>query len=404
MRILHCLSQIPGKTGSGVYLQALVREAAAINIEQAVVCGIPETMRVHETNLGLNAGRVFATRFENSSLPFPVAGMSDVMPYRSTRFRDIKRYRVAFSKTLIEAVKKFKPDIIHSHHLWIMTALCKELFPTIPLVTSVHGTELRQLELARQLAPAIIKGVRPVDKVMVLNHDQRLKVLDKYSFPPERVVVTGTGYRQDLFCRDYCAKENLPTIIYAGKLSRAKGVLWLIKAFNKLSEKAILWLAGSGDGPEAEEIYALVASNPQIQLLGALSQTELAARFQRAHIMALPSFYEGLPLVLLEALACDCRVVVTDLPGIRELVSEEAVSEGLVSCIPTPPLTGPDTLEIEHEKPFLSNLENALTIQLNRVREQQFNCCHQLKKILSETGWHQVYQRVQMVYNQVSGS
>ncbi|MEA3347456.1 MAG: glycosyltransferase family 4 protein [Pseudomonadota bacterium] len=406
MRILHCLSQIPGKTGSGVYLQAIVREAALNKIEQAVVCGLPAAMPLHESKLEIAAENIFAVRFETEALPFPVAGMSDVMPYPSTCFSTfeslrLNQYKAAFGKTLSEAVSKFSPDLIHTHHLWIMTALVKKLFPEIPVVTSVHGTELRQLKLAKQLTTKVIKGVSRVDKVMVLNHDQHRQVVKEYDFPTERVVLTGTGYRQDLFCRSICAKEKLPTIIYAGKLSRAKGVPWLLEAFAKLKEKSVLWLAGSGGGPEAETIRRQASCNPNVELLGALSQTELAARFQRAHILVLPSFFEGLPLVLLEALACDCRVVVTDLPGIRELVSDEAIAEGLVSCLPIPPLTGPDTLETMHEKPFLNNLEKALSEQIKRIKEQQFICCHNLQKTLDQTGWHQVFKRVEKVYNEV---
>jgi len=163
MRILHCLSQIPGKTGSGVYLQAIVREAIHSGFEQAVVCGLPKTMPLNATDLAIESEKIFATRFDSSKLPFPVAGMSDVMPYPSTRFssfdeHQLKLYKKAFSKTLTAAVEKFSPDLIHSHHLWLLTALCKELFPEIPLVTSVHGTELRQLQLANHLADKIIKN------------------------------------------------------------------------------------------------------------------------------------------------------------------------------------------------------------------------------------------------------
>ena len=117
--------------------------------------------------------------------------------------------------------------------------------------------------------------------------------------------------------------------------------------------------------------------------------------------MALPSLYEGLPLVLLEALACDCRVIVTDLPGIRELVTEEAISEGLVSCITKPPLTGPDTLQRKDEKAFIEDIEQALKTQLKRVGEQQFICCHHLQKTLDETGWHNVFQRIRTIYEEV---
>jgi glycosyltransferase involved in cell wall biosynthesis len=407
MRILHCLSQIPGKTGSGIYLQAIVREAAVKRgIEQAVVCGIPQSMAIADTSLAVDSNKIFATRFETDKLPFPVAGMSDVMPYPSTRFstfnqKQLKLYKAAFSKTLLTAVKAFSPDLIHTHHLWLLTALCRKLFPDIPVVTSVHGTELRQLELAPQLADEIVQGVAQVNKVMLLNPTQRRLVADEYGLAPEQMVVTGTGYRQDLFCRSYCAKESCPTIIYAGKLSRAKGVLWLVKAFNNLDTEAVLWLAGSGAGPEADEVHALAAQNPRIKLLGALSQSELAAYFQRAHIMALPSFYEGLPLVILEALACDCRVVVTDLPGIRDLIGAEAITEGLVSCIEKPPLHGPDILETKDEKPFIENLERALLSQLKQVSKQQFICGHKLQTILSDTGWQHVFKRIEMVYKEI---
>ena len=282
-----------------------------------------------------------------------------------------------------------------------MTALCKELFPEIPLVTSVHGTELRQLQLAGHLADRIIRDVKTVEKVLTLNQDKHRKVITEYNLSPKQVTVTGTGYRQDLFCSSFCNKEKIPTIIYAGKLSRAKGVLWLIKAFNNLGETAQLWLAGSGNGPEADEIKTLAVANPRITLLGALSQVELANRFKQAHIMALPSFYEGLPLVLLEALACNCRVVVTDLPGIRELVTKEAIYDGLVKLISMPPLSGPDILRPENEKTFLLHLEKALANQLDNVEKQQFICCHSLQTTLNETGWQQVFRRIEMVYNEV---
>ncbi len=406
MRILHCLSQIPGKTGSGIYLQAIVREAADKGFKQAVVCGLPETMPVNATDLAIEPDNILVTRFDSPALPFPVTGMSDVMPYPSSLFSSFDKHRLelykkAFSKTLAAAVNKFSPDLIHSHHLWLLTALCKELFPEIPLVTSVHGTELRQLQLAGHLSNQIIKDVQTIEKALALNHDQRRKIIAAYNLAPKQVTVTGTGYRQDLFCSDFCDKEKTPTIIYAGKLSRAKGVLCLIKTFNTLREKAQLWLAGSGDGPEADEIKTLAATNPQITLLGALTQSELATRFKQAHIMALPSFYEGLPLVLLEALACDCRVIVTDLPGIHELVTEEAVNNGLVNLIPTPPLSGPDILLPENEKTFLLHLEKALLTQLDKVRKQQFICCHSLQTTLKETGWQQVFRRIEMVYNEV---
>ena len=83
--------------------------------------------------------------FHNADVSYQIPGMSDVMPYESTRFCDLSEedlceYENAFSEILRHAVSRFNPDIIHSHHLWIVSSVARRLFPDIPLVTrSRHG-------------------------------------------------------------------------------------------------------------------------------------------------------------------------------------------------------------------------------------------------------------------------
>ncbi len=149
MRILHLLSQQPGKTGSGVYLQALVHQGAEDGLEQNIIVGIPSEFS--ELSLGtLDSSCIACVRFCDADLPYPVAGMSDVMPYQSTKFSDftnemLDAYLYAFASILKKNVQEFRPNLIHTHHLWLATALTRLLFPDIPLVTTCHGTELRHL-------------------------------------------------------------------------------------------------------------------------------------------------------------------------------------------------------------------------------------------------------------------
>ncbi|MCU0538296.1 MAG: hypothetical protein MUF46_00205 [Desulfobacterales bacterium] len=85
LRILHLLSQQPGKTGSGVALLAMVRHGAEAGYRQHAVIGIPG----EEPLPGippLAPDEITAVRFDRPPVPFPVPGMSDIMPYRSTRF------------------------------------------------------------------------------------------------------------------------------------------------------------------------------------------------------------------------------------------------------------------------------------------------------------------------------
>ena len=106
-RVLHVLSQRPLLTGSGVTLDALVRRAAAADWEQHVAIGVPESGPAPAVG-GLASQSVSALTFGQPPLDFAVPGMSDVMPYPSTRFADLdprqlSDYREAWRSHLAEA-------------------------------------------------------------------------------------------------------------------------------------------------------------------------------------------------------------------------------------------------------------------------------------------------------------
>ena len=85
MNILHLSAQKPDSTGSGVYLHETVSALARAGHNQAVIAGIAP-----EDNPAFDKGVLFKpVRFETSDLPFPVVGMSNVMPYRATRYCDL---------------------------------------------------------------------------------------------------------------------------------------------------------------------------------------------------------------------------------------------------------------------------------------------------------------------------
>lgn len=86
MRILNISAQKPDSTGSGTYLAALVREQIETGHRAAVLCGAAPGDTQGELD---RRAAVFAVPFESPELPFPICGMSDVMPYPSTRYRDL---------------------------------------------------------------------------------------------------------------------------------------------------------------------------------------------------------------------------------------------------------------------------------------------------------------------------
>lgn len=85
MRILNITAQKPHSTGSGIYLTELVKNWNALGYEQAVLAGVYE-----EDSVNFPEGVIFyPVKYLSEELPFPIAGMSDEMPYKSTRYKDL---------------------------------------------------------------------------------------------------------------------------------------------------------------------------------------------------------------------------------------------------------------------------------------------------------------------------
>jgi len=111
-------------------------------------------------------------------------------------------------------------------------------------------------------------------------------------------------------------------ILFVGRLAAVKGVPVLLEAFAqvlKTHPDATLTLVG--DGPERSTIQTHAAPlGDAVRFTGYLSQDEVTEQLDRADIFALPSFAEGVPVVLMEAMAARLAVVATRIAGVPELV------------------------------------------------------------------------------------
>jgi len=402
MRILHLLSQRPELTGSGVYLTQMIRQAQARGHENAMLAGVPEDFQHQPDAI---ACRTFFLRF-GQDLPHPVTGMSDVMPYPSTRFRDLSdeqlaAYEQSFAELLHLAIQDFRPDIIHSNHLWIISALARRLFPGIPIIASCHGSDLRQFRTNPHLQPRVLDDCRALDGVLALSKAQRDEIVALYGIAAEKIHVSGVGFNAGTFT--WAAKESRSPvrIVYAGKLSNAKGIPWLLRAMERLNDCDLtLDLCGSASGPEHDEIVAAAEKlAPRVRLHGNVEPARLARIMQQSHIFVLPSFFEGLPLVLLEAMACGCRSVATRLPGVEEVFAH--LEGNGVSLVDLPRLRGIDSPRPEEEEPFVERLADALRDQVTVCQQKpQTQPCPEAEKLLSRYSWKAVFEGVEKIYQQ----
>jgi glycosyltransferase involved in cell wall biosynthesis len=328
--------------------------------------------------------------------------MSDVMPYRSKRFSELSageivEYERAFAKKLKMVVKHYQPDIIHSHHLWILSSLARRICPNLPIVTTCHGSDLRQFQNCAHLQEKVLSGCRRLDAVMALSEAQKEEIVRLFDLPANILHRVGAGYNDALFRQEPKPDPNPVRLVYAGKLSNAKGVPWLLRALARMDAPAWqLHLVGSGSGAEKDNCLQLAQNlGQQVRIHGAVSQQELADIMKQSHVFVLPSFYEGLPLVVLEALASGCRVVANDLPGIQEILGD--VAADYIRLIKTPRLKTLDAPYRTEEKQYEERLAKALGDQVAAAVEQPQIDLSPLTETLGSFSWPRVFERVQEV-------
>ena len=350
MRILNISAQKPDSTGSGTYLAALVREQIETGHRAAVLCGAAPGDTQGELD---RRAAVFAVPFESPELPFPICGMSDVMPYPSTRYRDLtpsmlKAFERAFAAEIDRAVAEFRPDLVLCHHLYLVTALARECVRGVPVVAVCHSTDLRQLRSHTLERDRIVSAVRRLDAVFALHAEQAEQIGLVCGVDADRIHVIGTGYDHRVFCRDASVVRQPGSLVYVGKICFKKGVESLVRAMSlpiddDVRPSGLVLVGGRGDDAEYARIERLAAaSDVPVTLAGRLDSDGLVHAYRSSDVFVLPSFYEGLPLVTIEALACGCKVVATDLPGVRPWM--EAMLPGApVTWVASPRMTDVDT-------------------------------------------------------------
>ena len=134
---------------------------------------------------------------------------------------------------------------------------------------------------------------------------------------------------------DFKLPSDAIVLLFTGSLIHRKGVDLLIKAFSEVAQKApelFLWLVGPKDQSENPSMdEAFVTSLQQkvveagladrVRFHGMIADRQtLAEAYQAADIFVFPSRKEGLPNVVLEAMACGLPVVVSDLPGLKNVI------------------------------------------------------------------------------------
>jgi glycosyltransferase involved in cell wall biosynthesis len=260
-----------------------------------------------------------------------VAGPDEADPDEADYVRRLRSWNLAHTAVipglLPRLVRLPRKTVIHLHisQAFLPEAvLAAHLLRGLPYLAHLHldfGASGRGGFLLRAYKPLLLGPVlRAAASVVVFTAEQRAAVMARYRLNPARVAVLPNGVHQRFFCTAQRLLHEKPRLLFVGRLSVQKNIPLLLHALDGVSERFETTLVGDGDQGRMLRETADRLRLQNVRFHGRADNAELRGLYQDADVLVLPSEREGMPLVLLEALAVGLPIVATDIPGNRDVV------------------------------------------------------------------------------------
>jgi glycosyltransferase involved in cell wall biosynthesis len=298
-------------------------------------------------SVGIHDFKLYLLKFYNPSMPKKRSGFFFI-------FLQLKRIYclVSFFLKFCFTAKLSDVNIIHIHSpLHILIAWWGMLFK-IPTIVSIHGTDSVRI-LGSRFYRILFS---PVKQILCVSSVDVEKFQNAYPKSCARLISNGVDY--DFFKpKKNHSDEN--TIIACGSLRWHKDFETLLTACADIFTTLDDWkLKIIGEGKDRSKLERLISSygmENRISLLGVLERNSVAEQFRKAKIFVISSVTEGLPKVLLEAMASKCACVSTDVGDCRRILD----GCGIVVPKQNPQRLSVALLELMNEDDLRVGLANA---------------------------------------------
>jgi teichuronic acid biosynthesis glycosyltransferase TuaC len=238
------------------------------------------------------------------------------------------------ARTLHAPLREFAPDVVLSYWLYpdAFGAMRAARRAGLPLVVGARGSDLRVRDaVSKRLTRPVLHAAR---RILVVSEDLGRVAVRDYDADPTRIRAIPNGCDATIFHPRSRADAraalgiaaDAELVVYVGRLVPEKGLRELLDAMTALApQRPNLQLALIGDGPMRGELETRIAADPalRVRLPGAQGPQEVAQWMAASDLVTLPSYSEGHPNVLVEALACGRPVVSTPVGGIPEVVDAD---------------------------------------------------------------------------------
>ncbi|TMT87016.1 glycosyltransferase family 1 protein [Haloterrigena sp. H1] len=231
--------------------------------------------------------------------------------------------KMFFSARVRDYLHDIQPDVVNIIMKYSSYFTCKNPFPTVHFafnnpVRATPGTSL----YSKMLTGYIEKRIAHNSDILVVRNNS-VKSYWEEKVPTTDLMQIPTGI--DINRYQNFGDESY--ILYGGRLSKEKGVRYLVEAYAKLppSTRSSYPLMIVGEGPEEPQIRSLIKDlgiEDEVQLRSWLPKSEFHDLLARCSVYILPSLHEGMPVALLEAMGSSKPIIASDIPGVNNVVKD----------------------------------------------------------------------------------
>lgn len=231
-------------------------------------------------------------------------------------------------------MKEFKPDLIQAFFSVPAgaTAMVLSRLYKVPYAVYLGGSDVPGANPGRHkkiypIVTPVINTVLKHSAFVTACSDLLVDMVHK-QLPNLDVKKIPNGVDTDYFTPPKTKPKLPPAVILGvGRIIPRKGFQFLIDAVGKmkpgLQQKVKIVIIGSGEyRKELQDNAMKLKIYDRIDFVDSVPYKELRKYYQNAHIFCLPSLAEGMPLAMIEAMACGCALLTTDVAGNQELVKQ----------------------------------------------------------------------------------
>ena len=268
--------------------------------------------------------RYFIRRFEDLA----DGAILENLRAKRSRWLQVLPFLVAEAVAMRRVAARIRPDLVHVHWLIPQGIVARVALPRVPQVVTTLGGDLYALQgTAGRAAKAVV--ARHATAVTVMSEDMRRRVL-ALGAPADHTFIIPMGAEVDAVRASAANVQREPgRILFAGRFVAKKGMDVLFDALPKIGRPWRLEIVGAGP-LERQVAERARPFGDRITFSGTLPRDQLAEAMARCSVFVLPSIaapsgdQDGLPVVLLEAMAAGCPIVASKLPGIDEAIDDGA--------------------------------------------------------------------------------